>query len=268
MMRNFGMMNGNEGHLEKDGMAERIAQCIDTLAMLADDGQWLPKLSEEQRVRLMVAAGKLSRPDREEIRKRNKDKNRINRQAVVTLERQARAATGIRSARNASVFEAPKQITVTQDGGEMNTGELNTPRNCYVCKAEFTKLHFFYDAMCPSCAEFNYQKRYQTAPLHGQVALITGARLKIGYQATLMMLRAGAEVIALTRFPVDSARRYSREEDYPAWKDRIHVYGLDLRHTPSVELFADYVERTYPRLDILINNAAQTVEGPLVSTPI
>jgi NAD(P)-dependent dehydrogenase (short-subunit alcohol dehydrogenase family) len=131
-----------------------------------------------------------------------------------------------------------------------------------VCKAEYTRLHFFYDAMCPSCAEFNYNKRFQTAPLEGQIALITGARLKIGYQATLMMLRAGAEVIALTRFPVDAASRYAKEEDYPAWKDRIHVYGLDLRHTPSVELFADYIERTYPRLDILINNAAQTVRRP------
>jgi NAD(P)-dependent dehydrogenase (short-subunit alcohol dehydrogenase family) len=123
-------------------------------------------------------------------------------------------------------------------------------------------LHFFYDAMCPRCAEFNYKKRFQTASLQGQTALITGSRLKIGYQVTLMMLRAGARVIATTRFPVDSALRYSEEKDFSEWADRLQIYGLDLRHTPSVELFCRYIEQNYDRLDILINNAAQTVRRP------
>ena len=116
--------------------------------------------------------------------------------------------------------------------------------------------------MCAECAEFNYKKRFQTASLHGQVALITGARLKIGYQSALMMLRAGARVIATTRFPVDAALRFSRESDYAQWSDRLQVYGLDLRHTPSVELFSRYLCKTTDRLDILINNAAQTVRRP------
>ncbi len=98
--------------------------------------------------------------------------------------------------------------------------------------------------------------------LEGQVALITGARLKIGYQASLMMLRAGAHVIATTRFPVDAAFRYSREDDFQKWNQRLDIYGLDLRHTPSVELFCNYIEQKYPRLDLLINNAAQTVRRP------
>ena len=92
--------------------------------------------------------------------------------------------------------------------------------------------------MCPSCAQFNYAKRFQTAPLNGQAVLITGSRLKIGYQATLMMLRAGARVIATTRFPVDSALRYAREADFAQWQDRLHIYGLDLRHTPASRSFA------------------------------
>jgi len=71
--------------------------------------------------------------------------------------------------------------------------------------------------MCPDCSVFNYAKRFQTASLEGQVGLITGARLKIGYQASLMMLRAGARVIATTRFPVDAALRYSREADFKDW---------------------------------------------------
>ena len=92
--------------------------------------------------------------------------------------------------------------------------ELLKPRACYVCKAEFTRLHFFYDAMCGPCAELNYKKRFQTASLDGRVALITGARIKIGFQAALMMLRAGARVIVTTRFPRDAASRFAREADF------------------------------------------------------
>ena len=94
------------------------------------------------------------------------------------------------------------------------------------------------------------------------MALITGERLKIGYQASLMMLRAGARVIATTRFPHDAAQRYAREADYGQWSGRLQVHGLDLRHSPSVELFARYLDQTCDRLDILINNAAQTVRRP------
>ena len=240
---------------------DQIVSCLSALETLVQHPGLLTRLSEDQLLRLMLASGRLSRPDREAIRQRNKDKNLMMRKAVVSQERQARRATGIRSARQADVFTAPKMIAAPSSH-EQDVLELNSPRNCYVCKKEFTRLHFFYDSMCPSCADFNYQKRFQTAPLTGKTALITGARLKIGYHATLMMLRAGADVIALTRFPVDAALRYSKEEDFSVWKDRLTVYGLDLRHTPSVELFADYMERTRDRLDILINNAAQTVRRP------
>jgi NAD(P)-dependent dehydrogenase (short-subunit alcohol dehydrogenase family) len=112
------------------------------------------------------------------------------------------------------------------------------------------------------CAEFNYAKRFQTASLAGKIALVTGSRVKIGFQTALKMLRAGAEVIATTRFPQDSALRYSREPDFAEWKHRLHVHGLDLRHPPSVEIFARHVDRAFPRLDIIVNNACQTVRRP------
>jgi 3-oxoacyl-ACP reductase-like protein len=83
-----------------------------------------------------------------------------------------------------------------------------TARNCYVCKTPFTKMHHFYDTMCTDCGDFNYAKRFQTADVKGQIAIITGSRLKIGYHITLMLLRGGATVIATTRFPVDSALRF------------------------------------------------------------
>ena len=247
---------------DKEKTLEAIRECIPILEKIANRSELLSQIPEFERIALITAAGKISRPDKKEIKKRNKDRRLKKRVAIVEKERRLRAATGIRKARQDSVFTAPQQICGPKTEIINSEPELKTPRNCYVCKTEFTKLHHFYDTMCPDCAEFNYQKRFQTAPLKGQVALITGSRLKIGYQATLMMLRAGAKVIATTRFPNDSALRFSKESDFPIWGHRLQIYGLDLRHTPSVELFCDYIKETYLRLDILINNAAQTVRRP------
>ncbi|MCB9799297.1 MAG: SDR family oxidoreductase [Candidatus Omnitrophica bacterium] len=240
----------------------KLDECISFLEDLLENREQLASLTNEQRVALMKVAGRISRPSRDEIRKRDRTVKRMRRQTLQVQERSARATTGIRRAREASVYTAPAQITSGEAGDLIKDFELKSPRNCYVCRAEFVKLHFFYDAMCVRCGEFNYQKRFQTAPLDGQVALITGARVKIGYQAALMMLRAGAHVIVSTRFPVDAALRYSKEEDFGVWKDRLDIYGLDLRHTPSVEIFCRYIEQKYERLDLLINNAAQTVRRP------
>jgi NAD(P)-dependent dehydrogenase (short-subunit alcohol dehydrogenase family) len=139
---------------------------------------------------------------------------------------------------------------------------MGTPQHCYVCKADYHELHHFYDQMCPACAELNWSKREATADLRGRVALVTGARVKIGYQAAVKLLRAGAEVIVATRFPRDAARRFAREADAIEWTHRLHVYGIDLRHTPSVEALCTHLGATLGRLDALINNACQTVRRP------
>lgn len=240
---------------------EALDHCLQTLKLFRDHSEQLVHLSEGERVELLSLAGQLSRPDWMEIKKRQKDVKRIRKKIQAQNDRRARALTGIRSAREANIFTAPLQITENSEEG-FSGKTLLSPRNCYVCKAEYTRLHFFYDAMCLPCANLNYHKRFQRADLTGQVALITGSRLKIGYQATLMLLESGATVIATTRFPVDSALRFAKEEGFAKWGHRLHIYGLDLRHTPSVELFATYIEQHYPRLDILINNAAQTVRRP------
>ena len=240
---------------------EEIENCINILTELVNNSSSFAALPREQQIELMKVSGLLSRPDCHELKERKKAARKMRKQQVVTQDKKARAATGIRLARETSVFTAPLQLIENRGEGREDM-KLNSPRNCYVCKAEFTQLHFFYDTMCESCADLNYRKRFQTADLRGQVAVITGSRLKIGYQATLMMLRAGATVIATTRFPADSALRYSREKDFNEWGDRLHIYGLDLRHTPSVEIFCSHIEQTFDRLDILINNAAQTVRRP------
>ncbi len=250
----------NEAELQQYS-PEEIEQCIAVLKHYGERAEDFIRLPKERQIALMKAAGQLSRPSRVQARERKKARRVTVKQKRNKAQRQARATTGIRSAREATVFVAPPAIEDLH-GGPTQQRIFHTPQNCYVCKAEYTQLHFFYDALCPHCAALNYQKRFQRADVQGQVALITGSRLKIGYQVTLMLLRAGATVIATTRFPVDSAMRYAKEKDFNVWGERLNIYGLDLRHTPSVEIFCRHIEQTYARLDILINNAAQTVRRP------
>ncbi|CAN5643475.1 SDR family oxidoreductase [soil metagenome] len=245
----------------KELLPNEVARLIETLEAIVADPSLLSVLPSEQRVALLMAAGRISRPTRDENRKTAKAFRVVSRKKAQDHDRDVRSATEIRAARRADVFSPPPQL-VAGDTAPETAGELKKSRDCYVCKTEFTKLHFFYDALCASCAELNYKKRFQTASLEGRVALITGARIKIGFQAALMMLRAGARVIVTTRFPRDAAERYSREADFAVWKDRLEVFGLDLRHAPSVEIFARFLTQTKSRLDILINNAAQTVRRP------
>lgn len=238
---------------------EELDKCIAILEGLVTNSDELFELPEDTRVALMKAAGALSRPSKEEYIKRKKDAKKAAKRKMIERDKHARKQTGIRSAREDAIFIAPKFLDLPN---HKDAPELESPRNCYVCKAVYTKLHHFYDNMCTECGDFNYAKRFQTSDLTGQVAVVTGSRLKIGFHITLMLLRAGATVVATTRFPVDSAERFSKEEDFHIWKDRLKVHGLDLRHIPSVELFCKYIEQHYNRLDILINNAAQTVRRP------
>ncbi len=252
------MTNADENKKEKVS-DQAIELCISTLDQLLQNTNVLFDLPEEKRVTLMKLAGQLSRPNREEANRRRKDAKKAAKRKMIERDKHARKETGIRSARESSVFTAPKFLELPK---ETEKKILESPRNCYVCKKLFTELHHFYDTMCPECGDFNYAKRFQTANLANQVAVVTGSRLKIGYHITLMLLRAGATVVATTRFPADSALRFSKEDDFEKWGHRLHIHGLDLRHIPSVEIFCNYIEMKYDRLDILINNAAQTVRRP------
>jgi NAD(P)-dependent dehydrogenase (short-subunit alcohol dehydrogenase family) len=86
--------------------------------------------------------------------------------------------------------------------------------------------------------------------------------VKIGYQAGLKLLRCGARLIVSTRFPRDAAHRYASEPDFASWGHRLEIFGLDLRHTPSVEAFCRELLATRTRLDFIVNNACQTVRRP------
>jgi len=252
-----------------------IDDCIRVLEALIEDRAGLLTVDEEGRNRLMMAAGRVSRPERAEQRQ-------LSRAARIKLKREVRAhdeaileRAQIRQKRLDPVFVTPEPPALSDaGGGSFRAGgegdgagdkpepQLRVPRSCYVCKVPVRQIHFFYDQMCGDCGDFNYRKRSQTADLKGRVALISGARLKIGYQAAILLLRAGARVIVSTRFPRDAALRYAREKDHESWSDRLQIYGLDLRHTPSVEAFARQLHETESRLDFILHNACQTVRRP------
>jgi NAD(P)-dependent dehydrogenase (short-subunit alcohol dehydrogenase family) len=258
--------------------AERLLDAIKLLESIASDPTVLEGVPAADRQRLLQAVALVYSPDRTERRRMAKAAARDRKAGRVKKDEVIRAETGIRSLRQKPIFHTPnvfppdrfEQQDVEDDAlaqspsvglgfSRANTEEL---QHCYVCKQKYTQIHHFYDQMCPACAELNFAKRTELADLRGRVALLTGGRVKIGYQAGLKLLRSGAHLIVTTRFPRDSASRYAREADFGEWGDRLEIFGLDLRHTPSVEAFCSEMLKTRRRLDFIINNACQTVRRP------
>jgi NAD(P)-dependent dehydrogenase (short-subunit alcohol dehydrogenase family) len=268
-----------------------VQQAIELLEWLDADQARVMAIDEDLRKRLLIAAGRVARPGRDDRKRRVKEERRARRRDKREADEAQLNATGIRRKREDPVFVTPRapallmgsaagdvqaQLDAQRDAereagdagdpeaaqAEAGAGRVREARVCYVCKAEYETLHHFYDQLCPACGDFGFAKRSQTADLHGRVALITGARLKIGYQAAIMLLRAGARVVVTTRFPRDAAARYAREEDFNDFRERLEIHGLDLRHTPSVELFAQHLSDTLPALDFIVHNACQTVRRP------
>ncbi|MCU1445063.1 SDR family NAD(P)-dependent oxidoreductase [Cryobacterium sp.] len=139
-----------------------------------------------------------------------------------------------------------------------SAGELLVPRACYICKQKYTLVDAFYHQLCPSCATMSHGKRDARTDLTGKRALLTGGRAKIGMYIALRLLRDGAHTTITTRFPRDAVRRFSAMPDSKDWLHRLRVVGIDLRDPAQVIGLADSVAAQGP-LDILINNAAQTV---------
>ena len=137
-------------------------------------------------------------------------------------------------------------------------GTLLRSRACYICKQHYTQVDAFYHQLCPECAAFSHAKREARTDLTGKRALLTGGRAKIGMYIALRLLRDGAHTTITTRFPRDAVRRFSSLADSADWLHRLRVVGIDLRDPAQVVGLADAVAAAGP-LDILINNAAQTV---------
>jgi NAD(P)-dependent dehydrogenase (short-subunit alcohol dehydrogenase family) len=246
--------------------ASDIAAAIDWLEHVAADWSQLDPLPPAQRRRLHKAVAALSNADPHANRRRR----RAIKAAAVRREEAILEQTGIRALRRRplvttpNVFPANDEPPTPNDERRTTNHERRTTndRLCYVCKRPYRELHHFYDQLCPGCADVNFAARTELADLRGRVALLTGGRVKIGYQAGLKLLRCGADLVVTTRFPRNAAARYAQEPDFADWSDRVEIFGLDLRHIPSVEAFCRDFVATRKRLDFIINNACQTVRRP------
>jgi NAD(P)-dependent dehydrogenase (short-subunit alcohol dehydrogenase family) len=248
-----------------DSPEDDLRACLQTLKAIDADRGLLTRLTQEERRELLTLAGRITKPGRGELRRMAKAFRRAEREQAQAEDRAALEQAGLRVQRRSDTYAPlwlPPPDEAAADSAVAAQPGLNAARNCYICKQPYTEVHRYYDSMCRPCGDFNYAKREQSADLSGRVAVVTGARVKIGYQSALKLLRAGAQVVALTRFPVDAAARYAQEADYAEWSNRLQVHGLDLRHTPSVELFARWLGEQLPRLDYIVNNACQTVRRP------
>ncbi len=249
---------------DNNTLKDRFQAASELLEAIVVDRSLLVQVTEAERNRFLQAAGRVSRPDAIDRRRLLKVGKRQRRAEKVEREENMLASTGIRKLRRQPVFTSPNVFPPSPDKllEQERLGESDEARNCYTCKRDYTTIHHFYDRLCPECGDFNFAKRTETTDLTGRVALLTGGRVKIGYQAGIKLLRAGAHLIVSTRFPRDSAARYAGEPDFADWSDRLEIFGLDLRHTPSVESFCTELLETRERLDFIINNACQTVRRP------
>ena len=252
---------------EGPSFVSRANEAAKLLEEILQDHSLLSQLSTEERARLLSLAGQVSRPNALQRRQLVKETKRRLKAERVQREESVLQETGIRKLRREPVFVTPRLFAPVDEAQVVDEigpsgAEPRVEQNCYICKRDYDTIHHFYDQLCPECAAFNFAKRTETADLRGRVALLTGGRVKIGYQAGIKLLRAGARLIVTTRFPRDAAMRFAAEEDFEDWRDRVQVFGLDLRHTPSVEAFCRELLATYDRLDFIVNNACQTVRRP------
>ena len=246
---------------------ETLRSATKLLESIASNHEVLREIPADERERFHRAVAEAYLPDpvarrrRVQAASRERTAARAERADAVLFE------TGIRTLRRKieyttpAVF-APQNFEQPEQHQEREAAAQIDPQHCYICKQKFTTIHHFYDQMCPACAEFNFNKRTELADLHGRVALLTGGRVKIGYQTGLKLLRAGAHLIVTTRFPRDSAQRYAREPDFGEWGNRLEIFGLDMRSPSSVEALCSHLLNTHARLDFIINNACQTVRRP------
>ncbi|BDI34296.1 oxidoreductase [Capsulimonas corticalis] len=192
-------------------------------------------------------------------REGKRGQNQRRREERVQADRDLRAQTVI-VREQSPANSAPMLAEHAGDSFVETVGAASRPIRCYVCKELYTELHFHYHLLCPECAGVHYAKRGQRADLAGRTALITGGRIKIGYEMALRLLRDGARVIVTTRFPIDAAERFAAEPDSAAWLDRLLISRIDLRDIRAVEELAAHLLQTEAALDIVIHNAAQTVK--------
>lgn len=150
-----------------------------------------------------------------------------------------------------------------------DTNPLNTIRpkhktsyRCYGCSKGYKSPHPVYLFSCFKCGTKYQRFRNLKRDLSGHVAVVVGARTKLGHQIVVKLLEAGCYVYGTTRFPSEALnimRTYDKWEDN--WKNKITFTELDLDCDNVDEKVINLTKSiTHGKVDILINCAAQTIQ--------
>ncbi|MFC0007778.1 SDR family oxidoreductase [Micromonospora siamensis] len=223
---------------------EQLATCLSVFEAL----EALPS-DHPDVVRVQRATARLYKV----IKQRRREERR---EAVLAHDRKVTAATA--TGAPGRIDDETRGLPLASTAEGASAGTLINPRGCYICKVRYREVDAFYHQLCPSCAALNRERRDARTDLTGRRALLTGGRAKIGMYIALRLLRDGAHTTITTRFPHDAVRRFTAMPDSDQWLHRLRVVGIDLRDPAQVVALADSVSAQGP-LDILINNAAQTV---------
>ncbi|MFT4124084.1 MAG: SDR family NAD(P)-dependent oxidoreductase [Microbacteriaceae bacterium] len=183
-------------------------------------------------------------------------RRRAIRDAVAAADRAVVAATATGAPDR--IDDETRGLPLAARTAAPSAGTLLKARGCYICKRPYTVVDAFYHQLCPECALLNHARREARTDLSGRRALLTGGRAKIGMHIALRLLRDGAHTTITTRFPRDAVRRFTSVPDAADWLHRLRIVGIDLRDPAQVIALADSVAAAGP-LDIIVNNAAQTV---------
>ncbi len=237
--------NGNHGHRTTGGIDPAdLEACLRVLAEL----EALP-VEHPDAVAVRRATAGIYKSVRLRRRQERRDAIVANDEAVT-----AGTATGAPG----RIDDETNGVPLVSSADGATAGTLLRARSCYVCKVRYHEVDAFHHQLCPACAAVNHARRNARTDLTGRRALLTGGRAKIGMYIALRLLRDGAHTTITTRFPNDAARRFAAMPDSADWLYRLRIVGIDLRNPAQVVALADDVAARGP-LDILINNAAQTV---------
>jgi NAD(P)-dependent dehydrogenase (short-subunit alcohol dehydrogenase family) len=88
----------------------------------------------------------------------------------------------------------------------------------------------------------------------GKVVVITGSNTGIGKETAVSLAALGATTVLACRDP-EKASAAAREVARRSGNDAVHVVPIDLADLASVQAGARTIERSWDRLDVLINNA-------------
>jgi hypothetical protein len=163
-------------------LPDRVRVASELLEAIAADRGLLDTLAEADRVRLHQAVSQVHHPEPRARRRKHELEARARHQDKVRRTEALLDQTGIRSLRRKPVFTTPNCFPPQAPGQHdpRNTADdtsalQQSPEllHCYVCKQKYSRVHHFYDQLCPPCADLNFRKRTETADLRGRVALLT-----------------------------------------------------------------------------------------------